>query len=550
MKQNNKSMKATRLLSTATLVSSALASSLLISSHSYAAQKIDKRWFEVEVILFSQLGDKNKLQENFDGKANLPRYRQVIDLLTPYLQPDTQSLRVQLPSCVDRTYAPSWLTTQTKLPSLHNEKSLDDIERLPTEQLLTEQVITDQALNTDVISNPNAELNAYDSFSELTNSTNEQALNEVEFAEQLSDEQIVNKLENNEFNNSLTEILIPLSEEELALVAQAEHELGNKVEKLAYEDVSQTGITLCQPIAIDSNSTIADYYALNDYQTPSEFPIDELSGRIDGNEFVYTDKPYLIDADSLKLKDIPLQLRRSKNFRPLLHIGWRQPLTNRKKPSREPAIRLFAGSHYQQQYQNALADYQSKLTLQNLNELQQVQLADATTVFDSQGEVNSKETAFENTTPEQLQSQQHLASIYQTLESASYNLNDTLATLDKVELTPLAPNELNSSDNTPLIKTLTEPQAPNQDWLVDGLFRLHLNHYLYITADFSVAIPYSSEEAAEKNSHAFEFKHIPFSQNKRVISKEVHYFDHPYLGMVVQIRRYKKPEPPAPQSSE
>ena len=32
-----------------------------------------------------------------------------------------------------------------------------------------------------------------------------------------------------------------------------------------------------------------------------------------------------------------------------------------------------------------------------------------------------------------------------------------------------------------------------------------------------------------------------FSQNRRVISKEVHYFDHPYMGMIVKIRRYKVP---------
>ena len=35
-----------------------------------------------------------------------------------------------------------------------------------------------------------------------------------------------------------------------------------------------------------------------------------------------------------------------------------------------------------------------------------------------------------------------------------------------------------------------------------------------------------------------------FNQLRRVISKQVHYFDHPLFGMIVRINRYRWPEEP------
>lgn len=74
----------------------------------------------------------------------------------------------------------------------------------------------------------------------------------------------------------------------------------------------------------------------------------------------------------------------------------------------------------------------------------------------------------------------------------------------------------------------TQPKAVSS-WELDGLFKIHLNHYLYITADFDLAdkLPTGDIEKAR------------FSQFKRVISHEIHYFDHPKMGMIVQIRKFK-----------
>lgn len=77
-----------------------------------------------------------------------------------------------------------------------------------------------------------------------------------------------------------------------------------------------------------------------------------------------------------------------------------------------------------------------------------------------------------------------------------------------------------------LFDTSAEPLSY---WELDGLFKIHLRHYLYITANFDVN---------EKLSNG-DIESARFSQFKRVISGEIHYFDHPRMGMIVQIRKYK-----------
>jgi hypothetical protein len=43
---------------------------------------------------------------------------------------------------------------------------------------------------------------------------------------------------------------------------------------------------------------------------------------------------------------------------------------------------------------------------------------------------------------------------------------------------------------------------------------------------------------------------VNFNQLRRVISKQVHYFDHPLFGMIVRINRYRWPEIEQEQEQE
>ena len=90
---------------------------------------------------------------------------------------------------------------------------------------------------------------------------------------------------------------------------------------------------------------------------------------------------------------------------------------------------------------------------------------------------------------------------------------------------------------------LIAPLPPIQPWELSGLFKVHLDHYLYITADFNIAVEDTSIDANNKQTALTQYKQVNFSQDRRVISGEVHYFDHPYIGMIVQIRRFDPTKP-------
>lgn len=65
-------------------------------------------------------------------------------------------------------------------------------------------------------------------------------------------------------------------------------------------------------------------------------------------------------------------------------------------------------------------------------------------------------------------------------------------------------------------------------WELDGFLKVHLNHYLYITSNLI------TRHTGDTDSQVS----AEFSQFRRVISGEIHYFDHPQIGMLVQIRRF------------
>lgn len=526
----------------------ALASALTLCYSAQSLAAVDKRWFEVEVILFSQLGDKAKLNETFSGESSLPRYRKVIDLLTPYLYPDTKSLYLQLPSCEDNSYSPFLVDSQATIPPMYVEKSLEEIAALTLIEEATERA-TEQATTDNVDGAADDKTDGTTSATSAYGISQQQNAASGEVTENDSSSELTPAGQSFEAQTELTElaqqaIVTALTEEEQQLISQAEQAFSTPELTFNYTDIATYQQTLCQPFVFTEQSTLNNYAEFIWQYKPTKYSVEEMSTHIDGNEFIYTDEPYLIDADSLQLKDITLQLRRSKNFKPILHVGWRQPLTNRRKPEREPAIRLMAGKHYFKEYQTQLEAFEQQTLMQALAKQQ-------TAILESGNDHDDiASAAIESSDVSPIS--QRLQRIYQTLDDNNISLESTMAELDSPELTldaDVANAELVNGEVTPL----TAPNKPNQDWWLDGYFRLHLNHYLFITTDFNVAVPFeqtTQEEIKTEEQQPFTFKLIPFSQNKRVISKEVHYFDHPYMGMIVQIRRYKKPEPPAPKQTD
>ncbi|WNC73682.1 CsiV family protein [Thalassotalea psychrophila] len=222
----------------------------------------------------------------------------------------------------------------------------------------------------------------------------------------------------------------------------------------------------------------------------------QIPKTISANEDLYANVPYLLNKNSLKLTHIKKSLSNSKHFKPVLHMGWRQAVLDRRAAK---AVRLLAGEN------QALTKVKNTEVIE-LDE--NLQLSDA-----EKQDIVTK----------------HLAQIINDIEQNDIQIDVLTEQIKNQQIQPLFDVEsLTTAENN--------TKQHQQNWQIDGFFNVHLDHYLYINSQFNVIA--KSKNNNEKVIEAL----VPFKQNRRVISGEIHYFDHPYMGMIVQIRRHEKPD--------
>ncbi|WP_298768829.1 peptidoglycan binding protein CsiV [uncultured Shewanella sp.] len=96
-------------------------------------------------------------------------------------------------------------------------------------------------------------------------------------------------------------------------------------------------------------------------------------------------------------------------------------------------------------------------------------------------------------------------------------------------------------------------------WQLDGTLNIYLNHYLYIEAALNLREEGTKQVLVTKDNlsdttNGYQITNgitetestpflyaIPLKQNRRVRSGEIHYFDHPKMGMIIQIRKMPQP---------
>ena len=283
-----------------------------------------------------------------------------------------------------------------------------------------------------------------------------------------------------------------------------------------------------------------DKEQLTDFKLDA-FDVDALPSRLNAVGAHISNSPYLIADQSLLLKDISQRLRWSKEFKPLLHFGWRQVGITKNKAI---PLKLFAGKHLSYEYQQALTDYkrevaEAKSIEKNL--LEQLMQAQSTVqVFQQEATDNALKIKVNET-------QQALNEIFSAIEDTN-NLTDNNIIIDSINsISEQNLNEILSTSSADKIgeqplELSNAPKKPKQQWFLDGFFKVHLDHYLYITADFNV-FNKSQVKIESESDENNDLKLINFSQSKRVITGEIHYFDHPYIGMIVQIRRFDPTKP-------
>ncbi|WP_022940808.1 peptidoglycan binding protein CsiV [Psychromonas hadalis] len=130
---------------------------------------------------------------------------------------------------------------------------------------------------------------------------------------------------------------------------------------------------------------------------------------------------------------------------------------------------------------------------------------------------------------------------------------------------PISTEVFDSELDTELIETEEVPLLTDK-WAIDGNFNIYLDHYLFIDSQLiirkeiseeiqqvemvvemiddenGVQIATQSEAEAVVNEVKQQtvIKEILFDQKRRLRSGEVHYLDHPLMGIIVQIRKIPK----------
>ncbi|QBG34329.1 hypothetical protein EMK97_00510 [Litorilituus sediminis] len=522
------------------IISTCLTTSLsMMAFSSAAAEKKPPRWFEIEVILFQQLGDKTLLKEQFNKAVALPKYKRSFDLLSSYLQPDISSLKQKLPLCSNRQqlfFAPDSIIYAGIKPeheliqsaSLFKEKSLSDIssQALPIDDSRFDEFIINgieptEALKTADILEANTQ--------EITSKAQEvnqqpQAVTEID-----------------SFNNDEKEVFVStLSAEQIKLISQAERYFEQQAIPHYQAFPNTQGNRLCQ-IPYSSFAQLLTPAQLSTFKLDG-FPVEKTPKVISASGHRNDASPYLINKDSLLLGDMITRLRWSKNFRPLMHLGWRQIGITRTKAI---PMQFFAGKHLQNDYQQALNSYQYALALQE-NEVVKANIMQAPALDEQveQQQINPDEQA-KTSASEQLFSAKLAALINQAKQLDTSNSEDVIKQLGQEIQLEIATEDSGAiaADKGNEQNLLMAPLPPIQPWELTGLFKVHLDHYLYITADFNIAVADTSLDGNSNQTALTQYKQVNFSQDRRVISGEVHYFDHPYIGMIVQIRRFDPSKP-------
>ena len=461
---------------------------LLTNHHAFAADSSnqskanDDRWFEIEVILFKQKANNLDNNEQFSSSDINIKKRPVFDLLAPYLQPSIASLKQLLPDC---------------------EKP-------------------------EVKSPYNITLTPYDLWNEKASAVNIKAsANEIKVT-----------------NTQPAIIGLPVYTQ--------------------YPISSQTPLCIIPTASLQQHLTMEQLENFN----IDGFPVEKLTTTVDGieqwqdnesGEITWaSNTPYLISNSSLRLNAIMNSIKRSRHYTPLLHLGWRQIGESRKKAK---AIKLYAGENLALNYQQSITQKNKKLKTLELQAILEQRNTGNHLTIDRLEESNAlsiieqlKEQAKQQKLNDILQQFSRLNKIDEIrnsddFEQSTYNEDEINRIITGLSYDITAPKSLLSSNNIAEVETkIIEPLQP---WSVDGLFKVHLDHYLYINSEFNILTPsptkaslrFKGKENNESNSTKSDI--TSFKQDRRVITGEIHYFDHPNIGMFVQIRRFDATKPAA-----
>ena len=218
--------------------------------------------------------------------------------------------------------------------------------------------------------------------------------------------------------------------------------------------------------------------------------VDKVSRYLDRPEIEVTNNAHFLADNQLNLIDYASKLFAQRNVKALAHLAWRQPVVFGE--DKADFYRVFFGDKLKLP-EDALPSYE---------DLKQKYDPEASNVIDQ-----NSETFFDE-------------------------LKQQLADDQKVRWKDDA---LISSDQSELSSNIDDV------WEMDGAIKVYLKYvnrvpYLHVESEFQF------NEMTLNSFAEAQIEQYPFKQRRRVISKQIHYFDHPKMGLIIRLQRYEKPK--------
>ncbi len=301
-------------------------------------------------------------------------------------------------------------------------------------------------------------------------------------------------------------------------------------EEIAQYWVSFSGIDTIEPVTVPQFSyceTPAPWLSWSNGQWHLDVPdnrlpvLREIPINVLGNDWPEARYAHVLSAKQHELDKLAQQIRYTKGLQRMLHLTWRQQVKFGENAS--PSVHLYAGKNYSFD-------------------------------FDDQGEA-IKPVIPVTPVPDREDSEQELTlsqdTFFSQLEAA---INDA----EPISFANMMAAVNQAQQPAPLIRQSEDNDLRAPIWQLDGSLRVYLKYinqvpYLHIDSEMYYRQPVPANPGASlTESEAPEYKlvSVPFKQVRRVISKQIHYFDHPLFGMIVQIRRYNMPELPEPAEAK
>lgn len=475
-------------------------------SHSSLMAAEQEWWFDVEVIVFKRDANLTELSEKFAHQAINTSRSQALDLLTPYIHPDLSYLRANLPFCqvssraekqqkFERDFAfPTPVPKSVAISDgLYHEESTPNV---PT----TERQTHNTATNDDLLAQVFDALEQNKSDSQFTEPQQQSAVT---------------------YNNI---------DDEFNYVAQ-----DTSVNWLEWQIPSQLPC-----VYADQLTLLANPLSKKQEPQPTAKAIDNVPIKINGIEWQNRRQAFLLPQSELNLRSLYTSINRQRDIQPMLYLGWRQEVKFGQNNAQ--ALRLFAGQNYGTTY----------LTNGHLKQLPNKKDDETHTPHLPMGEhIALNEQMQANKADEALQIAN--AKLFADIHAALENDNKPLE-LDSFFISAKA---LNTNHN----KLNQQPLSDSDIWQLDGELKVYLQNvgrtpYLHIDSTFdyrqpvfdpslqSAATSQNSVVVSSLKTQANKLESINVQHFKRVISKQLHYFDHPLFGMVVYITRYHRPDEP------